>query len=59
MTLASTTVIPDSLAELDQWLIWRSESREGGKPTKVPYQVNGNGASSTRTHRRGVLSMRR
>jgi primase-polymerase (primpol)-like protein len=37
MMLASTTVIPDSLAELDQWLIWRSESREGGKPTKGNY----------------------
>ena len=47
MTVASTIAVPDSLAELDQWLMWRSESREGGKPTKVPYQVSGYQASST------------
>ena len=39
--------IPDSLAELDQWIVWRYEQRDGGKPTKVPYQINGSHASST------------
>ena len=32
---------------LPQWVVWRYESREGEKPTKVPYQLNGYGASST------------
>jgi hypothetical protein len=39
--------VPDSLAELDQWIVWRYEQRDGGKPTKVPYQINGSLASST------------
>lgn len=34
--------VPDDLAELDQWLVWR---REGG--TKVPYNTSGRRASST------------
>ncbi len=42
-----TTRVPDSLAELDQWIVWRYEQREGGKRTKVPYQLNGKLASST------------
>ncbi|MBZ5581438.1 MAG: primase C-terminal domain-containing protein [Acidobacteriia bacterium] len=42
-----TIRIPDSLAELDQWIVWRYERRDGGKPTKVPYQINGSHASST------------
>lgn len=28
--------IPAELIQLDQWVVWRLESR-GGKPTKVPY----------------------
>ena len=28
--------VPDSLAELDQWILWRNEQRDGGKPTTVP-----------------------
>jgi hypothetical protein len=39
--------VPDSLTELDQWIVWRYESRDGGKATKVPYQTNGSHASST------------
>lgn len=38
--------IPDSLKQLNQWVVWRYESR-GDKPTKVPYQVSGQHASST------------
>ena len=38
--------LPDSLTELDQWVLWRYEER-GGKATKVPFQVNGRTASST------------
>jgi hypothetical protein len=38
--------VPDTLAEHDQWVLWRYESRKG-KPTKVPYQVSGNRADST------------
>ena len=46
MITATTIRIPDSLAELDQWIVWRYEQRDGGKPTKVPYQINGSRASS-------------
>lgn len=38
--------IPRDLREIDQWVLWRYEER-GGKPTKVPYRVNGAKASST------------
>ena len=43
-------LVPDSLVELDQWIVWRYEQRGGGKPTKVPYQLNGSLASSTDPH---------
>src|SRR4026207_1519164 len=48
ITQAATPTIrvPDSLAELGQWIIWRYERRDG-KRTKVPYQINGSLASST------------
>ena len=39
--------VPDSLAELDQWVPWRYENRGGAKPTKTPCQTDGNYASST------------
>lgn len=32
--------IPSELKALPQWILWRSETRDG-KPTKVPYQVDG------------------
>lgn len=35
----------EDLKKLDQWLCWKNENR-GGKPTKVPYQVNGEYAKS-------------
>jgi len=43
--LSSEFRVPDDLTERDQWVLWRYESRNG-KPTKVPYQVNGNRAKS-------------
>jgi len=43
---AATIRVPDSLTELDQWVVWRYEARDGGKPTKVPYQINGSHAST-------------
>ena len=46
MTTAATIHVPDSLIELDQWIVWRREQR-GGKPTKVPYQTNGIRARTT------------
>ncbi len=42
--------IPQELQHLNQWLIWRAETRSGSsKPTKVPYQSNAPsyGASTT------------
>jgi putative DNA primase/helicase len=44
---AATIRVPDSLAELDQWIVWRYEQHDDSKPTKVPYQINGSLASST------------
>lgn len=32
--------IPSELKSLPQWILWRKEERDG-KPTKVPYQANG------------------
>jgi len=32
--------IPSELKALPQWILWRKEERDG-KPTKVPYQANG------------------
>jgi putative DNA primase/helicase len=39
-------VIPQELRARGQWVVWRSEVRDG-KPTKVPYQPSGDKASST------------
>lgn len=36
MTAPNASQIPIELIELDQWVVWRLESR-GGKSTKVPY----------------------
>lgn len=38
-------LIPESLQSRNQWIVWKLESR-GGKPTKVPYQVDGVHAKS-------------
>ena len=38
--------IPDDLAELDRWVLWRMESAQG-QATKVPYSVRGYKARST------------
>ena len=46
MTTVATIRIPDSLTELDQWIVWRYEQRDG-KATKIPHQTNGSCASST------------
>ena len=45
-TARPTIRVPDTLTEHDCWIVWRTQ-RAGGKPTKVPYQINGNHASST------------
>ena len=37
--------IPLELKNTPHWILWRSEKREG-KPTKVPYQINGEMAQS-------------
>jgi len=39
--------IPNELRELRQWVCWRYESKDGGKPTKVPTTIGGYDASST------------
>ncbi|WP_374989118.1 phage/plasmid primase, P4 family [Priestia megaterium] len=37
--------IPNELKNTPHWILWRSEKRDG-KPTKVPYQINGELAQS-------------
>lgn len=44
---AVTMRVPDNLAELDQWIMWRYEQFDGSKARKVPYQINGDRASTT------------
>lgn len=40
--------IPVELSQLAQWVVWRQESRDGGKPTKIPYNAaTGSKASTT------------
>ena len=39
-------VVPDDLAERDQWVLWRLE-KYNGREAKVPYSVLGHRASST------------
>ena len=49
--LARPTIrVPASLRNLHQWVVWRYEQRGGGKPTKVPHQIDGCLASSTDPH---------
>jgi putative DNA primase/helicase len=44
-----TEGIPEELLSFNNWLVWKSTPVEGrDKPTKVPYQVNGRKAASTR-----------
>ena len=38
--------VPDDLKELDQWVLWRTEIRNG-RSTKVPYRIDAQLASST------------
>lgn len=40
-----TSTIPTELTERDQWVMWRLEERDG-KPTKIPYTVDGDRAST-------------
>src|SRR5687768_623506 len=39
--------IPASLIELPQWVLWRYEQRGKGKPTKLPYRIDGKGRADT------------
>lgn len=38
--------VPDDLTELDQWVLWRYETRDSSR-TKVPCQLSGEYASTT------------
>lgn len=42
----SEFLIPDDLAEVDQWVLWTLETRNG-KPAKIPYSTRLRRASST------------
>jgi primase-polymerase (primpol)-like protein len=39
--------VPGELQERRQWIVWRTEPREDGEPTKVPFQCTGYGAATT------------
>lgn len=39
-------MIPQELRDRPQWVLWRRQERDG-KPTKVPYRVDGAGRAST------------
>lgn len=40
---------PECLREQKQWILWKKETKSDGKITKIPYQVNGHKAASTRS----------
>jgi len=39
--------LPDEMKQYRQWIVWRYEQTDSGKPTKVPYTVFGEPASVT------------
>jgi hypothetical protein len=39
MLTVNYEAIPGALTARNQWLVWRLETREGGKPTKIPYNA--------------------
>lgn len=41
--------VPTELKALRQWVVWKKEER-GGKPTKIPYQLNGRNAQSNQAN---------
>jgi primase-polymerase (primpol)-like protein len=46
--VSSMSSIPSELRALRQWVVWRLEQRgSSGKPSKVPYRIDGRRASST------------
>lgn len=47
MEIADINTIPSELRALRQWVVWRYVKRGDDKPTKVPFQPNGEPASST------------
>lgn len=38
--------IPAELRNMPNWILWKAEERDGGKITKIPYQIDGNEAQS-------------
>lgn len=45
------STIPQELQQLNQWVVWRLEKTEGGKTTKVPYQVKNPTAHASSTNK--------
>lgn len=46
-TVNNLNRIPEEMRKVPQWVLWRYEPGPKGKPTKVPYTVGGEKASST------------
>ena len=40
--------IPQEMKDIPQWVVWKLEKRDGNL-TKVPYQVNGKKADTTKS----------
>jgi hypothetical protein len=40
--------VPEELRLLPNWVLWKYEPRDKGKPTKMPYQANGSKAMSNK-----------
>lgn len=38
--------IPSELKNQPNWILWKAETKESGKVTKIPYQIDGNEAQS-------------
>ena len=47
MTVKNAYSIPAELRDLKQWILWKYETTDNGKPTKVPYRFDGRKASVT------------
>src|SRR4051794_24543866 len=45
--MSSRLQFPEELTQRSQWCLWRIEPDKKGRPTKVPYRVDGRKASST------------
>jgi hypothetical protein len=46
--MSNFNAVPEELRLLPNWVLWKYEPRDKGKPTKMPYQANGSKAMSNK-----------